>query len=90
MLDYEMFHLNAENRKNGDYIKVLHPDYREFGQSGGIFKLNDFKGQPLDANEYAVKFFEALELSESARLCTYTLVDKTNNVSSRRSSVWVM
>lgn len=49
----------------------------------------NFKGDSLDANENEISFFEALELSETARLYTYTLEDNTKTVSSRRF-VWVM
>lgn len=90
MINYEKFHLSTENRKNGDYIKVLHPDFKEFGQSGRIFTLSDFKCSALDSSDYEIQSFKVLELSAANRLCTYTLVNHTNKMTSRRSSVWVL
>lgn len=90
MINYEKFHLDAKNRKSGDYIKVLHPNFKEFGQSGRVFTLKDFLGQSLDENDYEINLFETQELSETSRLCTYTLVNKTNNSMTLRSSVWIM
>jgi hypothetical protein len=34
MIEYEYFHLDSENRKNGNFLEILHPDFEEFGQSG--------------------------------------------------------
>jgi hypothetical protein len=31
MIEYEYFHLDPKNRKNGDFLKLLHPDFEEFG-----------------------------------------------------------
>ena len=62
MINYEKFHLSTENRKNGDYIKVLHPDFKEFGQSGRIFTLSDFKFSVLDSSDYEIQSFKVLEL----------------------------
>lgn len=90
MLQLEGYHLDKENRKSGKYVEVLHPDFKEYGQSGAIYHLADFKGIPLkDASEYEISKFFVKELSEDNRLCTYTLLNKTTGNESNRSSVWV-
>lgn len=38
MIEYEWLHLKKENRSNGKILDVLHPDFKEFGKSGKVFK----------------------------------------------------
>lgn len=91
MLEYEQYHLNRENRQNGKFIEVLHPDYKEFGQSGRIYKYENFAGYRLtDDSEYKVTAFEVNSLSDDSRLCTYVLINQTTGAKSNRSSVWVL
>jgi len=89
MIEYEYFHLDPKNRKNGDFLKILHPDFEEFGQSGKKFKKEDFFDIELDSNTYEIEDFVVDELSTQVKLCKYTLLDKTFNSKSVRSSIWV-
>lgn len=90
MLEYERYHLNRENRQNGKFIDVLHPEYKEFGQSGRIYTYENFVGHRLtDDSEYEITEFAVMELSDNSRLCTYVLLNKTTGTKSNRSSVWI-
>ncbi|WP_432372373.1 hypothetical protein [Staphylococcus chromogenes] len=89
MIEYEYFHLDSENRKNGNFLKILHPDFEEFGQSGKKFKREDFCDIELDSNIYEIEDFVVVDLSTQTKLCKYTLLDKTTNSKSVRSSIWV-
>lgn len=90
MLNLEQYHLDKENRNSGKYVDVLHPEFKEFGQSGAIYHLCDFKGIPLkDTSEYEISNFFVKELSEDNRLCTYTLLNKNSGMKSNRSSLWL-
>lgn len=31
MIEYELYHIDRENRNSGQYLKVLHPELKEFG-----------------------------------------------------------
>ena len=89
MIEYEYFHLDSENRKNGKFLKILHPEFEEFGQSGKKFKREDFCDIELDSNIYEIEDFVVVDLSAQTKLCKYTLLDKTTNSKSVRSSIWV-
>ncbi|WP_436881798.1 hypothetical protein [Staphylococcus gallinarum] len=89
MIEYEYFHLNSENRKNGKFLEILHPDFEEFGQSGKKFKKEDFCNIDLDSNIYEIEDFDVVDLSIQTKLCKYILLDKTSNSKSVRSSIWV-
>lgn len=89
MIEYEYFHLNSENRKNGKFLEILHPDFEEFGQSGKKFKKEDFCNIDLDSNIYEIEDFVVVGLSTQTKLCKYILLDKTSNSKSVRSSIWV-
>ena len=89
MIEYEYFHLDSENRKNGKFLEILHPDFEEFGQSGKKFKKEDFCNIDLDSNIYEIEDFVVADLSNQTRLCKYILLDKTSNSKSIRSSIWV-
>lgn len=88
MIEYEYFHLNSENRKNGKFLEILHPDFEEFGQSGKKFKKEDFCNIDLDSNIYEIEDFVVVDLSTQTKLCKYILLDKTSNSKSVRSSIW--
>lgn len=91
MLEYELHHLNRENRQDGTFIEVLHPEYKEFGQSGRIYTYENFAGNRLtDDSEYDITEFAVMELADDSRLCTYVLVNQTTGAKSNRSSVWVL
>nr|WP_269668035.1 hypothetical protein [Staphylococcus gallinarum] len=81
--------MDSENRKNGNFLKILHPDFEEFGQSGEKFKREDFCDIELDSNIYEIEDFVVVDLSAQTKLCKYTLLDKTTNSKSVRSSIWV-
>ena len=44
----------------------------------------------LDSNTYEIEDFVVDELSTQVKLCKYTLLDKTSNSKSVRSSIWVL
>ncbi|TDM05222.1 DUF4440 domain-containing protein [Macrococcus lamae] len=89
MIDYEILHLKNEYRVNGDYIKVLHPDFREIGASGRMTTMSDYHGLKLPPSDLEVLDYKVTELSEGCRLSTYTLVDKMDGRKTNRSSIWV-
>lgn len=37
----EWKHLKPENRESGQFIEVLHPDFKEFGMSGKVYDRSD-------------------------------------------------
>lgn len=90
MLKYEKIHLDVENRRNGKYLEVLHPEYEEFGKSGKRYRKEDFLQNGLDLSIYEIEEFEVVVLSAESRLCKYVLFNKTDNVRTNRSSVWVL
>lgn len=90
MIEYEYFHLNSDNRKNGKYLDILHPEFEEFGQSGKVFKKEDFIEVDLDSNEYEILNFNEVQLSNNSYLCKYILVNKSSGMASNRSSIWVL
>lgn len=89
MIEYEKYHLDADNRRTGAYLEVLHHDFKEFGQSGGIITRKDLKQSILDSSTYEIEDFNVVELSMESKLCTYVLNNKTTGRVSNRSSVWV-
>lgn len=90
MIEYEYFHLDFENRKNGRFLEILHPDFEEFGQSGKKYKKEDFCNIDLGSNIYEIKEFDVVDLSTQTKLCKYILLDKTSNSKSARSLIWVL
>ena len=90
MIEYEYFHLNSDNRKNWKYLDILHPEFEEFGQSGKVFKKEDFIEVDLDSNEYEILNFNEVQLSNNSYLCKYILVNKSSGMASNRSSIWVL
>lgn len=90
MIEYEKFHLDAENRKSGKYLEVLHPNYEEFGESGKIWKKEDFFNIKLDDSIYEIEEYKCILLSDKARLSKYVLLNKTTQVRTNRSSIWVL
>lgn len=90
MLKYEKIHLDAENRRTGKYLEVLHPEYEEFGQSGKRHRKKDFMENGVDFSIYEIEDFEVVVLSAESRLCKYVLYNKTEDVRTNRSSVWVL
>jgi hypothetical protein len=90
LIDFEWLHLNPISRQSGDYLTVLHPDFKEFGQSGNIYRIKDLPDEFLDSNEYEIKNFKTEKLSAESRLCTYLLLNLTEKTASNRSSVWVL
>ncbi|MFD2829673.1 hypothetical protein [Corticicoccus populi] len=90
MISYEQFHLNKENRRTGKFKNVLHPDFKEFGQSGNIYVTQDFPDSISDNSEYEIKHFSVTDLSKESRLCTYLLLNTTKKQASNRSSVWIV
>lgn len=88
MIEYEWLHLKSENRSNSKILNILHPDFKEFGKSGKVFYKTDIKQVQLDEDDYRISNFEEYTLSEDCILCTYTLVNTTNNTITNRSSIW--
>lgn len=88
MIEYEWLHLKKENRFNSKILDVLHPDFKEFGKSGKVYYKTDIKQEQLDKNEYKISDFEQYILSEDCILCTYTLINVTNSITTNRSSIW--
>lgn len=80
--------LYRENRQSGQYLKVLHAEFKEFGQSGKIYRKEDLPKNIIDSSEYEIMEFMFQDLSTESRLCTYILHNKTTNKVSHRSSVW--
>ncbi|HAR5841308.1 TPA: nuclear transport factor 2 family protein, partial [Staphylococcus pseudintermedius] len=35
--------MKPENRESGQFIEVLHPDFKEFGMSGKVYDRSDFE-----------------------------------------------
>lgn len=89
MIEYESYHLDRENRQSGQYLKVFHPEFKEFGQSGKIYRKEDLPKNLIDSSEYEIMEFMVQDLSIESRLCTYILYNKISNQVSNRSSVWV-
>ncbi|MEY8561016.1 DUF4440 domain-containing protein [Jeotgalicoccus halotolerans] len=89
MIEYELYHLDRENRKSGQYLKFLHPEFKEFGQSGKVYRKEDLPKKFIDSSEYEIMEFMFQDLSIESRLCTYVLHNKTANKVSHRSSVWI-
>ncbi|WP_323703500.1 hypothetical protein [Mammaliicoccus sp. Dog046] len=69
-------------------LEILHKDFKEFGKSGKTFYKDDIQNAQLDTDEYEIYDFEEYTLAEDVKLCTYTLVNKTQNQSTNRSSIW--
>ena len=90
MIEYEKFHLDAENRKSGKYLEILHPDYEEHGQSGKKWKKEDYINIKLDASVYEIEQNECILLSDEARLSKYVLFNKSTQVRTNKSSIWVL
>lgn len=88
MIEYEQLHLKSENRTNNKILDILHPDFKEFGKSGKIYNMTDIKRAQLDIDDYKISNFEEYKLSEDCKLCTYTLINKTNKSITNRSSIW--
>ncbi len=90
MLEYELYHLNRDNRQDGTFIEVLHPEYKEFGQSGRIYTYKDFEGRRFtDDSKYEITEFNVQVLSDESQLCTYVLLNQTLGTKTNRSSIWV-
>src|SRR5699024_3981061 len=90
MIEYEYFHLDPKNRKNGDFLKILHHDFEEFGQSDNKFSKEECFDIESDSNTYDIEDYVVDELSTQVQLCKYTLLDKISNSKSVRSSIWVL
>ncbi|HAR5897232.1 TPA: nuclear transport factor 2 family protein, partial [Staphylococcus pseudintermedius] len=44
--------MKPENRESGQFIEVLHPDFKEFGMSGKVYDRSDFECIELHVAEY--------------------------------------
>ncbi|WP_210133724.1 DUF4440 domain-containing protein [Staphylococcus sp. GDY8P131P] len=88
MIEYERFHLKSENRSKNKILDILHPNFKEFGKSGKVYYKTDIKQTQLDNDNYKISNFEEYILSEDCILCTYTLLNTTNNTLTNRSSIW--
>lgn len=88
MIEYEWLHLKSENRSNNKILDILHPNFKEFGKSGKIYYKADIYPAQLDNDVYQISNFEEYKLSEDCILCTYTLLNTTNNTITNRSSIW--
>ncbi|EKH2225166.1 hypothetical protein O4M67_002497 [Staphylococcus pseudintermedius] len=90
MIEYEWKHLKPENRESGQFIEVLHPDFKEFGMSGKVYDRSDFECIELHVAEYEISDFQVDHLAEDCRLCTYTLIDHTRHIKTNSTSIWKM
>ena len=89
MIEYELFHLDADNRTSKNYLNRLHQNFIEIGQSGQLFTKADLAEKDLDGNDYVILDFHEHQLSDKSFLCMYTLWNKTGHTQSRRCSIWV-
>lgn len=89
MIEYEWSHLKGENRKdNQKLLDILHQDFKEFGKSGKTLYKEDVVNIQFDTDDYEIYDLEEYSLAEDVKLCTYTLLNKTKNQSTNRSSIW--
>ncbi|WP_414050242.1 hypothetical protein [Macrococcus animalis] len=89
MLEYEMLHLDAARRLNGEYADILHDEYIEFGQSGIITTKSDYVGFKMPESDFEIIDYSVKDLSDNSKLATYVLIDKVTNNKSNRSSIWI-
>lgn len=55
--------MKPENRESGQFIEVLHPDFKEFGMSGKVYDRSDFECIELHVAEYEISDFQVEHLA---------------------------
>lgn len=81
--------LEPETRRNGDAVReLLHPDFREFGQSGRTWDRNSVVDTISGSTEpIRAEGIRSTRLGPDAILLTYTA--RTSGSASLRTSIWV-
>lgn len=83
--------LSNENRSSSKFIEnTLTPDFKEFGSSGNIHRLDDVIKWLKNENafQFEISNFEIESLSDHTVLATYKI--QINNSFSLRSSIWIL
>ena len=91
LLKLEMSLWIETTRNNVEYMeRILHPDFKEFGQSGKIYCKKDIlkNCQTVIDCEFPFIGFDVKQLSDGLFLMTYTIM--YNGERSNRSSVWMV
>lgn len=81
--------LEPETRRNGEAVReLLHPDFREFGQSGRTWDRSSVVDTISDSTEpIRAEGIRSTRLGPDALLLTYTA--HTAGSASLRTSIWV-
>nr|WP_263312865.1 DUF4440 domain-containing protein [Mammaliicoccus sp. Marseille-Q6498] len=88
--ELECFHLKAENRHDKEKImNLLHDDFKEIGKSGRIFNKSDFTNAELHTFNFEIDEFKADKIQKGIVLVTYRLNNKTDNIVTNRSTLWI-
>lgn len=91
LFDLEQLLLNPEARHRSKAMEtLLHPDFIEFGSSGGVYDrqtMIEMMTEEVSA-EVIIRDFDVRALSGDTALVTYRSIGHTGQ-EARRSSIWV-
>ncbi|CPN52799.1 DUF4440 domain-containing protein [Mammaliicoccus stepanovicii] len=88
--ELECFHLEANNRTDKQRVlDILDDDFKEIGKSGRVITKQDIKESTLHTFDFDILDFEASKIQKGVVLITYQLINKSDDIVTNRSSLWV-
>lgn len=88
--ELECTHLNANNRLDKSIIlNLLDDDFKEIGKLGKVIYKRDVEEGTLHTFDYEILDFTVEKIQKGIVLTTYELFNKTDKLTTKRSSLWI-
>ncbi|MEK4393402.1 DUF4440 domain-containing protein [Mammaliicoccus sp. FSL K6-3158] len=88
--ELECAHLDASNRNDKSFIiNLLDDEFKEIGKSGRMIYKRDIEEATLHTFDYEISDFIVEKIQKGIVLTTYELINKTDHITTKRSTLWI-